>query len=183
MQVTYNEFTRSVYFSTEVNDESAVGLCSIIDYINAMDVEENIPANKRKPIKLIINSPGGSVYSLWTILHAMENSVTPIDTYCSGLAASCAFKMFICGRKRYVGKRATLLCHQVSSGARGTCQDMRESMEELEHLEKQVWEFIKEHTNITQEKLDEISRTKKDWCITPSEAIKLGCADAYWGKH
>lgn len=63
--------------------------------------------NKRDPIKLYINSCGGTIYDMWALIDAIQNSKTPIHTYCMGYAMSAAFDIFLAGHKRYCYKHST----------------------------------------------------------------------------
>ena len=62
---------------------------------------------KRKPIHLIINSFGGNVYDMWSLIDILLNSKTPIYTYCTGYAMSAGFIIFLAGEKRSATSHAT----------------------------------------------------------------------------
>ena len=68
----------------------------------------------REPIKLYINSYGGSIYDMWGLIDVILNSKTPIYTYCTGYAMSAAFKIFLAGHKRYCYKHSIFMYHQMS---------------------------------------------------------------------
>ena len=59
-----------------IDNENA---CNVIDFIYDINDEDgNREADKRKPIQLILNSPGGNVYDGIGIIDAIETSITPI---------------------------------------------------------------------------------------------------------
>ena len=64
---------RIIYFSSDV-DNSSIGMaCYDILFINEMDdLEEETKKNyERKPIKVYINSGGGDVYDMWSLIDIM----------------------------------------------------------------------------------------------------------------
>ena len=153
---------RIFYLSDSIDNISLGKACfNLLCLIKQDDANEEIKKNfKRKPITIFINSFGGSVYDMWSIIDIITNSKTPIYTYCTGYAMSAGFIIFLAGHKRFVTKHATLMCHQLSMWDNGKLTDMQQIMEEREENQRDIEEFIIKQTKISQEKLDEI-RTKK----------------------
>lgn len=87
-------------------------------------------------IRMIINSPGGSVHAGLAIADTMEQCRSPIQTECRGLAASMGCFLLACGTpgKRYATRRASIMAHQVSAGNQGHIEDMRMSFQHTEAL-------------------------------------------------
>ena len=131
----------------------------------------------REPIRIYINSYGGSVYDMWALIDIIENSKTPIYTYCSGYAMSAAFNIFLAGHKRYATKHATFLYHQFSGWRSGKYQDFVEDREEMDCIQNTIEQYVIEHSKISEEQLLNIRKTKKDLYIHANEAIKLGIID------
>ena len=67
--------SRTIILSSEVDDNSVYDLMEMICDINEYDDEneESIKDYDRKPIKIIINSFGGSVYDGFALIGVMEN--------------------------------------------------------------------------------------------------------------
>jgi ATP-dependent Clp protease protease subunit len=131
----------------------------------------------REPIKIYINSYGGSVYDMWALIDIMLNSKTPIHTYCTGYAMSAAFKIFLAGHKRFATKHATFMYHQMSCKRHGKYQDLVEDREQMDYLQKSIEEYVVERTNLTQADMDDIRDRKKDFYIHSKDAVKLGIVD------
>lgn len=178
--VYINNKNRIFYLGDEI-DNSSLGLVnsSLLTLIAKDD--ENTRKSKgdftRKPIKLYINSYGGSIYDMWSSIDIIESSETPIYTYCTGYAMSAAFLIFIAGHQRFISNHSTLLYHQLSSWTSGTYQDLLEEGEERERLQTEMESFVKSHTNIKQSRLNTVRKNKIDWYIRADEAIELGIAD------
>lgn len=131
---------------------------------------------ERKPIKIYINSYGGYVDDMWSLVDIMLASKTPIHTYSTGYADSCGFFIFIAGTERYITKHTRMVLHQISSGTRGIYQCMKEHMKELDKDWAECEEYILAQTKITREDLDDMKERKIDWHIRSDESIKLGVA-------
>lgn len=129
------------------------------------------------PIKIYIDSFGGSVYQVMGLLAIMENSKTPIWTYVTGAAMSCGFLMLISGHKLFGYKYSTPLYHQVSSFAWGKLEDMKDGLAETKRLQKLIDSIVIEKTKLTKKKLKEINSLKKDWFLTPQESLEFGIID------
>ena len=177
--IRYIENSNEVFISGTINKKNVGDAITIIHYINAK-AEENstkLEAPKQKPIKLYINSYGGSVYDAWSLISTILESKVPVHTICTGYAMSAAFVIFLAGDKRSISKNAILMFHQISSGNWGKYKDLMEDIEHLAYLQKQMEDFVVSRTKISRSTLKKVRESKHDWFITPEEAIKLGVAD------
>lgn len=178
--VYVNNKTRTFYLSDDI-DNSSIGfinsaLLTLIEKDN--EAERKSKGDfVRKPIKLYVNSFGGSIYDMWGLIDIIEHSETPIYTYCTGYAMSAAFVIFVAGHKRFVSNHATLLYHQISCWRSGTYQDLLEDGEERDWLQNSIESFVKSNTNIKQTRLNTVRKNKIDWYIHADKAIELGIAD------
>lgn len=174
---------RTLFFAKQVDQASIETLTK-----NILEINENDELLKKlysvyeleyspKPIKIMIDSFGGSVYAILGLLAIMDDSSTPIHTYVTGAAMSCGFMILIHGHRRFAYKHATPLYHQVSSAAFGKVKDMEEKLEETKRLQELLERLTLEKTKITAKKLERIYKTKKDWYMTAEEALKLKVVD------
>jgi ATP-dependent Clp protease protease subunit len=90
---------------------------------------------------------------------------------------SCGFLIAIAGHKRYAYPMATLMYHQVSSGAIGKAKDLEEDLIETKRLQKMLEKHTLDCTKIKKKKLKEVYKTKLDWFMTPKEAKELNVID------
>ena len=139
--------------------------------------EEKIKNYTRQPIKLFINSFGGSIYDMWGLIDLIVSSPTPIYTYVSGYAMSAAFMIFIAGHKRFILNNSTIMIHQLSSGCFGKYFDMVAEVEECTRLHERMTAYILSRTKIKSSTLKMCYETKKDWYIDSDMAINLKIAD------
>ena len=80
----------------------------------------------QKVIPVVIDSYGGQVYSLMSMIASIKSSDLPIMTVIEGKAMSCGAILFSFGSEgmRYMDKNSTLMIHDVSSGAFGKVEEM-----------------------------------------------------------
>lgn len=174
-----------------VCDDRTVHLFGMIDSGSAAEVSayllkliksDDLKAEKeirfeRKPICIYINSEGGYVDDAWSLINIIKTSKTPIETYCSGKAASAALLVFLAGHKRFTYEHSHFMYHQCGAGIYGRYLDISQHVDRVKRVEEELELFVLEHSKITRKRLDEITEKKIDWWITPKEAIKLGVAD------
>jgi ATP-dependent Clp protease protease subunit len=145
--------------------------------------------NPDKPIKLYINSPGGSVTAGLAIYDTMQFVKTPVHTMVMGQAASMGSFLAQAGAAghRYVLPESRTMIHRVSSGTRGTSgsvhvqelefEDARHHFEEIKRLNQRLTELYVRH-NTAGKTYEELFETMKfDTFLSAQEAVDAGLAD------
>jgi ATP-dependent Clp protease protease subunit len=95
-------------------------------------------------IPVVIDSYGGQVYSLMSMIGAIRSSKIPVATVVEGKAMSCGALLFSFGAEgmRYMDPDATLMIHDVSTGAIGKIEEVKADAKEGERLNKKVYEMM-----------------------------------------
>lgn len=145
--------------------------------------------NSEKPIKLYVNSPGGSVTAGLAIYDTMQFVKAPIHTMVMGQAASMGSFLAQAGTagKRYVLPESRTMIHRVSSGTRGTSgsvhvqelqmEDAIRSFDEGKRLNKRLTELYVKHNSVGKT-FEELFETMKfDTFLSAQEAVDAGLAD------
>ena len=101
---------RRIYLDSAVSGGSAEAVIEKIETLNLIDA---------RPITLVVNSPGGSVFDGFEILNAMNNSTAQINTVCDGWAMSMAAVIFANGSHRMMNQGCIFMIHEVATGAPG----------------------------------------------------------------
>lgn len=132
-----------------------------------------------KPVTVILNSPGGSVFAgvaLYDFLQKMRADGHHVTVMCLGMAASMGGILLQAGDRRIIGPNARVLIHAVSGGTRGNVYLMEDDLE----LSKVLWEGLKKilaaRSTLTEQQIEDRAH-RKDWWISAQEAVKLGFAD------
>ena len=135
----------------------------------------------QKVIPIVIDSYGGQVYSLMSMIAAIKSSTLPIATVVEGKAMSCGAVLFTFGEDgmRYMDKDATLMIHDVSSWSHGKVEEIKSSAHETERLNKKVYQMMARNCGHSDEYfLKEVhDRGRADWYLDAEEAKKYGIAD------
>lgn len=174
---------RELYFQKQVTQETIGELTRSILEINKSDAH-----NKKiwslygqtyvaPPIKLTIDSYGGSVYQCLGLLGVMKSSETPIHTYVTGVAMSCGFMIAIHGHKRFCFEYSTFMYHQVSSAAWGKLADMQDDLVETVRLQNIIEDLTVKATKISPVTLKDNFEHKRDWYLNAVDALINGCVD------
>ena len=95
-------------------------------------------------IPVVIDSYGGQVYSLMSMIGAIRASRIPVATVIEGKSMSCGALLFSFGAEgmRFMDPDATLMIHDVSSGAIGKIEEVKADAKEAERLNKKVYEMM-----------------------------------------
>ncbi len=163
---------REILWNDEIDDTTI----DIALYIKKWNEEDKgISAEERKPIKIFINSDGGSVDTVLHIIDMIGLSKTPVYTIGMGRVYSAGGLLLMAGHKRYVFQHTSCLIHDGSSGAIGSIGKMLDNLEFTKELEKRMKQYILSSTRISEEQYDQNYR--RDWFMFSEEMIELGIAD------
>lgn len=135
----------------------------------------------QKIIPVVIDSYGGQVYSLMSMIASIKNSEIPVATIVEGKAMSCGVILASCGAKghRYITEDATLMIHDVSSFSYGKNSEIQASADETSRLNRKIYQILADNTGKSvswyHKKISK--RGRADWFIDPDRALEIGIAD------
>ena len=167
---------RRIWFNEEVNEQSCTKVIYLLNKLKKIDEVEGV----KKPITLIQNSPGGICYQGLMLISKIQSMIKEgyeIITITGGMSASMSFLIGICGSKRLGMRYSSFLCHQPSGGVIDTGLKIKRVSEEIDRLWSISKEIIKEHTDMSDELLDNIYNTDRDYIIDSKKALELGIID------
>jgi ATP-dependent Clp protease protease subunit len=131
-------------------------------------------ADSAKPIRVYINSPGGSVDAGFAIYDMMRFVRAPLYSVCAGLAASAATVILLGAAKdrRYTLPNTRFLLHQPSTGMQGTASDVAIGAKEILKLREKINRLLSEETGQSFERVAE--DTHRDYWMSADEARSYG---------
>ena len=175
--------SRIIYLNEDISDLTISNIVPLIHKINIDDKDKKL--EEIEPIKIFITSYGGSAYDGWNLVSALENSRTPIYTICESYAMSMGLPIFLSGTRRYLGKYASLLYHELRGRSPElTRQEVKRLDKEYDRLQKVYDEYIVNRSSVTQEILDDYQERVSDWYINYEEAKKYNMfTHEYIGLH
>ena len=134
-----------------------------------------------EPISLIIDSPGGDVSGLFTILDTMGTLDAKVNTTCVGMAASGAAVILGAGTGvRSATPNARIMLHQPHGGIQGaSAKDLEIAAKEFLFLKARLEEILSERTHQPLERIRE--DTDRDFWMSAAEAKDYGLIDRVGG--
>ena len=169
------DIANRVLFLADVTYEVAESISHLIRMWNIMD--KDLAPEDRKPIKILINSYGGSIPAGFTIIDAINLSKTPVYTINIGTAYSMGLAILVAGHKRYSYPSATFLFHEGSTDIGGQIDAGK--FKNYSKFYEMLLEKLKTHfpanTKITEDLYKE--KYRDDWWFFTDEAIKYGFCD------
>ena len=168
-----------VYFYSEVSRESIFKLNILLreseKFVHTTSFDLNV---KNIPIYLHINSFGGSLYDAYAAVDTIKNLRVPIYSIIEGCAASAGTIISVVCNKRFIGKNAHMLIHQLSSNMWGKMSEIEDEYKHLNELMKQIKRLYGEYTKISKKELTEL--LKHDIWLNPQTCIQYGLVDAIY---
>jgi ATP-dependent protease ClpP protease subunit len=159
---------RSIFVNEEFTIEGAGGF--VLKIFN-MELESE------EPIFIIINSKGGNIRALKTMMSAINGSKCKVVTVVIGCATSCAAILFLQGAERIILEGAEILFHEPSRDMDGEYR-YSELLEKIKTLEKTYNLFVDQMVLGTYfKKEDVIKKIKgKNYTLNAKEAVEIGAA-------
>ena len=171
---TAQTLDRNLYLG-DIDENTGSIIDTAIRFWNKVDAENETPIEEREPIKLYIDSTGGSLLSTFTIIDSIALSQTPVWTINVGTAYSGGFFTFICGDRRIAYPHSSFLYHEGSAGTEGTANQFENFAAFYKRRLEQLKQIVLEKTKISEEKYSAIQ--KDDFWMSAEDALELGCVD------
>ena len=166
-----------------INDTISIDIleAASLQIIKFNKQDKNIPRDKRSPIWLYIQSPGGSVMSGLNLIDIIDSSETPVYTVCFSNCSSMAFHIFISGHKRFAFKNSILLNHDGEVSLSNSSSKAKDTMAFFNSLEERIKNHVVNKTKITPDFYDSIYE-KEYYMYANEEGKNLGCVDYIIGE-
>ena len=163
---------REVYLNDDI-DSFTVDLVGLP--LKRMDEEDST-----KPIKIYINSPGGSLVDGLIICDIIENLKSPVEIIVLGYAFSMGAIILMAGANKPNIKKKCYpfsigLIHGGSNSLAGTSSQVKDFYKFQERLEDKVKKFVVERTKFTEEEYDKVHR--EELFMTAEDMLEKGLVD------
>lgn len=132
----------------------------------------------QKVIPIVIDSPGGVVYSLMSMISAVKHAELPVATIVEGKAMSCGAVLLTFGTEglRFADPNATVMVHDVSSMDMGKVEELKANAAEAERLNEKIYTMMARNCGKPDDYFLKIADEKKhaDWFFDAEEARRHG---------
>ena len=165
-----------IYFYSGVNRSSVVELNKKIGEIESrsLTLAHSLDVDP-PPIKIYINSGGGTIVSGISSMDTILRTKVPIHTYVDGFCASAATFFSVVGEKRYISRNSYMLIHQLTANFWGKYSEFEDEKQNLDLMMKTIKRVYKEYTKVPMGKLDEI--LKHDLLWDAEKCLEYGLVD------
>lgn len=167
-----DEADRIYWLDTQI-DDSTLDLVKYIFRCNKED--KGLSPEARKRILVMIDSPGGSVEVLSSIIGAIKISKTPIYTCCYCTAYSAAADLLACGHKRFALPMTSMMFHAGSACYQGSQNDIDKAKKFFDSMGKRVNDEVNSRTKFDAKFLRKLKTD--DMYMNEEEALELGVID------
>ena len=130
--------------------------------------------DEKKPIRVIINSPGGHVESGDTIHDMIRFCGVEVKAIGTGWVASAGAHIFLGAKKenRLCLPNTRFLLHQPAGGMRGQASDIQIEAEQIIKMRDRVNRMIAKETGQTVERI--VKDTQRNFWMSAEEAVDYG---------
>ena len=165
-----------IYFYAGVNRNSCVELNKKIGELETKSLSLSktlgiLPT----PIKVFINSGGGTIVSGIASMDTILRCQVPVHTHVDGFSASAATFLTVVGKERYMSRNSYMLVHQLSTTFWGTYANFEDEKKNLDLMMDTIKNVYKEYTKLPMKKLDDI--LKHDLMWDAKTCLKYGMID------
>lgn len=158
------------------NDDVTEDILGLADYIIQWNEEDkDIEVEKRKPIKIFINTSGGDSGATMCLIDVIEASKTPVYTIGLDRCYSAGGYILMAGHKRMIFKNTSFLLHDGFTDIGGSIGKFADTAAFIEKQEDYVRDFVTRRTKITEEEY--LKNYRRDWFMFSDDIIKYGVAD------
>lgn len=135
--------------------------------------------DKFTPVKLLINTPGGSMDAGMLIYDVLQTSEVPFDVYCTGAAYSMGALLFATAPRghRFILPHSKVMIHEplVASNVVGKTSSVQDLADSLLATQERIVDLLAASTEQPKETLRKLM--KKDTYFSAREAVDFGLAD------
>lgn len=167
-----DEQERIYWLSTQIDDSTL----DLVKYIFRCNKEDKGKAKEeRKRILVMIDSPGGSVEVLGSLIGATKNSKTPVWTCCYCTAYSAAADYLACGHKRFAFPMTNIMFHAGSACYQGSQNDINSAKKFFDGMGKRITTEVASRTKFDNKFMKKLKTD--DIYMNEEEALKYGVID------
>lgn len=161
---------RNVFIQGEINSNMANNILSEFLYLSQ---------DETKPVNVYINSPGGEVNAGLLIYDLIQDAKMPINTICTGMAASMAAIILSGGQpgRRFILPHSKVMIHEplISSCVGGSATSIKNISDSILETRKICNGILAKHTGKSIKEIDK--STAYDNYMNAEEAVKFGICD------
>lgn len=161
---------RTLIFNREV-DEGVIEdyICYILKW-NKEDID--ISVEKRKPIRILISSPGGNTFSANIMADVILQSKTPVVGVALDLVASASYTIYLACHERIAFENSSFLQHEGEISMENSRSKFKQTVAFFEAMETRAKDYILSRTKMNEDFYDSIY--EQEFWFDSKQAVHLG---------
>jgi ATP-dependent Clp protease protease subunit len=134
--------------------------------------------DSQAPIPVFINSDGGDIDALLSMLSVMDSVSNPFLTICTGRACSAGAVLLSNGDGRFIGPNARVMIHEATVGTGGHIVDFQATAEEFKKVNDLMMSILARNIGKSVKELRKLLALRRDFYFSAREAVDFGLADS-----
>ena len=168
--MTKHYMKRRVFLLGEINSQTVNAI--LIQLMYLVDSSD-------EPINIYINSGGGEVTSGLVLYDFIQSIKSPVNMYCTGMAASMAAVLLAGGQpdRRFILPHSKVMIHEplISNGVGGSASSIKNISDSIIETRNIVNGILTKHTGKTKKEIDDA--THYDNYMNSTESVSFGICD------
>jgi len=141
----HNAATNTLHINDEIDSWFGISADDVKNALSELDDSQ--------PLRVVIDSPGGSVYEAISIHNQIAEWPSEVTTHVSSLAASAASFIAMVGDKRTIADNAEFMIHNAWTIAAGNAVDFRAFAGMLEKIDSNLADMYERKSNLSREEV------------------------------
>lgn len=167
-----------ICFVGEVNEENSAQIIASLVANHKIKKEEEVDSEE---LEFFINTEGGGAYEMFGIYDVMNYVKKDLDIKTIGLGKiMSAGVLLLAGGtrgKRFVGKNARIMIHNVISGQAGSINTIQNEFEEVKQIQEAYIENLSDCSNLSVKEIKKLLSKNQNIYLSAKQAIDYGFAD------
>lgn len=170
-----NNIIPTILMTSEIEPKMASGIVQALLEFEAL----NIQNGTRNPVQLLINSPGGDLYSTFMICDVMSTMTTPVYTVGFGQIASGGIVTFMHGAKghRICSVNTQFMSHRFRTVVEGSHTELKLQYPEFDRIHERIVRHYIKCTKLNRKVIEKNLLTEHDTWLSAEECLKFNICD------
>jgi ATP-dependent Clp protease protease subunit len=140
---------------------------------------QNIQHGTKDPIQLLINSPGGDLYSTFMICDVMSSMITPVHTVGFGQIASGGILTFMNGTKghRTCSVNTQFMSHRFMTTVEGSHTELKHQYPEFDRIHERIVRHYIKCTKLSQKVIEKNLLNDHNVWLSAAECLEYNICD------
>ena len=177
-------YNREIHLDT-LTPQIADQIDLLIRFWNKCDEDTIVSLGAREPIKIYINSIGGSLDAAITIMNSIRLSRTPVYTFNIGSVYKESFLVYLAGTRRYSYPDALFMYTDTMLPIESEETENESTFYPLKavsaYIAQNMKSFFLERVSITEAQYDK--HNKNDWWFSAEDAFKIHIVNEICRTH